>query len=129
MKSVFGRSMSFPPRVGPDGRFVWSDGEDNIRESIGVILKTDLSERVGVPDFGAGLPRLLFEPNNAATHARLQDAILRALTRWERRIEVEAVDVGTSESDAESALATITYQLVATAARERFSVNIPLAPA
>jgi hypothetical protein len=129
VKSIFGRSMSFPPRVGADGRFVWSDGEGNIRESIAVILKTDLAERVGVPDFGTGLARFLFEPNNAATHARVQDAIVRALARWERRIEVEAVDVTAGPSDAEAALATITYRLVATAARERITVNVPLAPA
>ncbi len=129
MRSIFGRSMSFPPRVGPDGRFVWSDGESNIRESVAVILKTDLAERVGLPDFGAGLARFLFEPNNAATHARVQDAIVRALARWERRIEVEAVEVGVDPSDPEAALATITYRLVATAARERITVNVPLTPA
>ena len=53
MTSIFGRSLSFPPRVGTDGRFVWSEGEANIRESIAVILKTNPAERVGLPDFGA----------------------------------------------------------------------------
>ena len=124
--SILGRGMSFPPRVGADGRFVWSDGENNIRESITVVLKTEPGERVGVPDFGAGLGRFLFEPNNAATHARVQDAIVRALARWERRIDVEAVDVTPDSSDAEAALATITYRLVATSARERISLTIPL---
>jgi phage baseplate assembly protein W len=126
MNSIFGRGMSFPPRVGADGRFVWSDGENNIRESITVVLKTEPGERVGVPDFGAGLGRFLFEPNNAATHARVQDAIVRALARWERRIDIEAVDVTPDPSDGEGALATITYRLVATSARERLSLTIPL---
>ena len=125
MSSVFGRSLSFPPRVGADGRFVWSEGETSIRESIAVVLKTEPGERVGLPDFGAGLGQFLFEPNNAATHARMQDAIVRALASWERRIEVEAVDVAADADDAEAALATITYRLVATAARERISLNIP----
>jgi uncharacterized protein len=129
MSSIFGRSMSFPPRVGADGRLAWSDGEANIRESITVVLKTEPGERVGVPDFGAGLGRFLFEPNNAATHARMQDAIMRALANWERRIEVEAVDISADVDDAELALATITYRLVATAARERISLNIPVAAA
>jgi len=129
MNSVFGRSLAFPPRVGADGRFVWSDGEANIRESITVVLKTDPGERVGVPDFGAGLGRFLFEPNNAATHARIQDAILRALTSWERRIQVESIDIAADADDAENALATITYRLVATDARERISLNIPIAAA
>jgi len=118
--------MSFPPRVDADGRFVWSDGETNIRESITVVLKTEPGERVGVPDFGAGLGRFLFEPNNAATHARVQDAITRALVRWERRIDVEAVDVVPDTSEREAALATITYRLVATSVRERLNLTIPL---
>jgi phage baseplate assembly protein W len=127
MASVFGRSFSFPPRVGADGRFVWSEGETNIRESIAVILKTEPGERVGVADFGAGLARFLFEPNNAATHTRIQDAIGTALARWEQRVRVEAVDVAPDPADAESALATITYRLVATEGRERISVNVSLA--
>lgn len=127
MSSIFGRGMSFPPRVGADGRMVWSEGENGIRESIAVVLKTDPGERVGMPDFGAGLGRFLFEPNIASTHARMQDAITRALARWEPRISVEAVDIAADASDAEAALATITYKLVATAARERITLNVPLA--
>ncbi len=53
-RSAFGRSLSFPLRVGADGRLVWSMGEDNIRESIVVILKTEPGERVVLTDFGAG---------------------------------------------------------------------------
>jgi uncharacterized protein len=127
VSSIFGRSISFPPRVGADGRFVWSEGEDNIRESVTVILKTEPGERVGVPDFGAGLARFLFEPNQATTHARVRDSILRALARWERRIEVEDVDVSAHPSETETALATITYRLVATSARERTSLSVSLA--
>ena len=52
--SIFGRSLSFPPRVGADGRFVWSEGEDNIRESIAVILQTEPGERVAQPEFEIG---------------------------------------------------------------------------
>ncbi len=129
MTNVFGRSMSFPPRVDANGRFVWSEGESNIRESIAVILKTESGERVGVPEFGAGLGRFLFEPNNASTHARMQDAIVLALSRWEKRIKVEAVDIVADARDAEVALATIAYRLVATSARERITLNIPLSAA
>lgn len=127
MTSVFGKGMSFPPRVGADGRMVWSEGEAGIRESITVILKTDPGERVGLADFGAGLGRHLFEPNNAATHARMEDSITRALAQWEPRIAVESVEIAPDENDAEVAIATITYRLVATAARERLTLGIPVA--
>jgi phage baseplate assembly protein W len=80
-----------------------------------------------VPDFGAGLGRFLFEPNNVATHARLAEGISNALTRWEPRIKVEAVDVAVDPRDPEASSATITYRLVATGTRERITVSVPLA--
>lgn len=129
MNSIFGRSLSFPPRVGADGRFAWSEGEGNIRESITLILKTEPGERVGLPEFGAGLSRYLFEPNTTATHALVKDATQRALTRWEPRIQVESLDMAADPADAEIALLTITYKLVATAARERITVGVPLGTA
>ena len=89
-------------------------------------LKTEPGERVGQPEFGAGLARFLFEPNNVGTHARMREAMQRALARWEPRIRVEEVEVIAHPDEAETALATITYQLVATASRERISLAIAL---
>ena len=60
--------MSFPPRVGPDGRVAWSEGEVNVREAIRIILMTEPRERLRLPEFGGGLSRFLFEPNTV-THA------------------------------------------------------------
>ncbi len=125
--NVYGRSLAFPPRVGTDGRLLWSEGEDNVRQSIILILKTEPGERVALANFGAGLSRFLFEPNNAATHVRIADAINRALALWEGRIRVEAVDVEADPSLFSAATATIVYRLVATGARERISLTIPVA--
>lgn len=125
--SLFGRSLAFPPRVGADGRFLWSEGETNIRESIAVILKTSPGERVALHEFGAGLARFLFEPNNAATHARMAEAIADALQRWERRVAVESVDVQADPDDGESCLVTLAYRLVASGGRERITVAVPVA--
>lgn len=124
---ILGRGIAFPPRVGADGRIAWSEGEDNIRDSIRIILGTERNERLRLPDFGAGLGRYLFEPNTVATRHQLQDRILRALAAWEPRIAVEAVDVDEDPEDAESAIATIAYRLVATQVRERMTVAVTLA--
>jgi len=123
---LLGRGMSFPPRVGADGRIVWSEGEQNIRESIQVVLKTELEERLRLPEFGAGLGRFLFEPNTTATRHVLQDRITRALDAWEPRITVEEVEVDEDPDDPEAAVATVEYRLVATQARERVTLSIPL---
>jgi hypothetical protein len=125
--TILGRGISFPPRVGADGRIAWSAGEDNIRDAIRIILGTERNERLRLPEFGAGLGRFLFEPNTPATRHRLEDRILRALAAWEPRIAVESVDVDADPEDAESAVATIAYKLVATQVRDRITVTVALA--
>ena len=122
----FGKSLGFPPRVGPDGRMRWSEGEANVRESIAIILKTEAGERVQLADFGAGLGRYLFEPNNPATHVRIAAAIEDSLRSWEPRIALDDVTVAPDPVDATAAIATVAYRLVATGAAERTSVSIPL---
>lgn len=123
---LFGRGISFPPRIGPDGRMVWSEGESNVRESIRVILMTEPQERLRLSDFGAGLGRFLYEPNTAATHMLIQDHITKALAMWEPRLRIESVQVEPDRSDPQAAVATITYKLVATQQRERVALTVAL---
>ena len=118
--------MSFPPRVGADGRIVWSQGEENVRESIRIILMTDLRERVMLPEFGGGLSAHLFEPNTVATRNQIRERIARTLERWEPRIQVESVTVDPDPEDGDAAIATIVYKLIATQARERVNLGVTL---
>ena len=123
---LYGRGMSFPPRVGDDGRIAWSEGETNIREAIPIILRTQERERLNLPRFGAGLQRYLFEPNTVTTRFQIQDRITKALQQWEPRISVSDVAVEQDPADAQAAIATIEYKLVATQVKERLSVNVKL---
>jgi len=123
---LYGRGMSFPPRVGSDGRIAWSEGDTNIREAIQVILKTEEKERINLPSFGAGLQRYLFEPNTVATQTRMADRITKALQLWEPRISVAQVDVQQDPSDPQSAIASISYKLVATQIERSLTVSVQL---
>ncbi len=123
---LYGRGISFPPRLGADGRWAWSEGADNIRESIRVILMTQLRERLLTPTFGCGLGLYLHEPNTVATRASIADRITRALGDWEKRIALESVSVDADPDEARACVATITYRLVATQARERVPLTITL---
>ena len=125
--TIFGRGVSFPFRVGPDGRIAWSAGEQNIVEAIQVILMTERRERVMLPEFGGGLRSVLFEPNTAATRARVQMLITNGLARWEPRISVQSVTVDPDPEDAQSAVATVVYTLVATQTQQRVSLTVTLA--
>jgi phage baseplate assembly protein W len=123
---LFGRGISFPPRVGADGRIVRSAGEANVRESIRIILLTNQRERLRLPEFGGNLAQFLFEPNTVTTRHQIQERIKRALAQWEPRVDVESVTVEPDPADVQAAIATIQYRLVATQARERVSVSVSL---
>ena len=121
---LIGQGVSFPPRLGPDGRWAWSSGEQNVRESIRVILMTELGERLRRPDFGAGLTQYLFEPNTVTTRRQIQDRITKALAVFEPRVDVQSVAVEADPEDRDAALATIVYRLVATGAQEAVTTTI-----
>lgn len=123
---IYGRSMAFPPRV-VDGRVAWSEGEDNVRESIRLILLTELKERLRRPTFGGGLGEFLFEPNNAATRHSIAERITTVLAAWEQRIAIQSVDVQPDPTDTQAAIATINYKLVATQTPDQLSLSVALA--
>ena len=123
---LFGRGISFPPRIGPEGRMAWSTGAQNIREAIRVILLTETEERLMLPEFGGGLQSFLFEPNTTATHRLIQERITQALGRWEPRIAIESITVEAHSQDPEAAVTTIAYRLVATGVSDRLSLTVQL---
>ena len=124
---VFGRSIAFPPRIGPDGRWAWSEGSDNVRESIRLILMTEQTERLMLNSFGGGLRRYLYEPNTVATRRQIQDRIAEALRLWEPRIAVEDTRVDEDPENPQGVIATIEYRLVATQAPGQVSLAVSLA--
>ena len=123
---LFGRGIAFPPRLGDDGRWAWSEGEANIRDSIIVILETEQRERLMLPRFGGGLRSFLFEPNTVATRHQISERISRALAQWEPRISVSDVLVDEDPRDPSSAVTTIQYKLVATGAAGRLGFTVKL---
>lgn len=123
---ILGKGIGFPPRIGADGRVVWSEGETNIRESIRIILLTEFNERLRLPEFGGGLNRFLFEPNTVTTGQLIKDRITKALAEWEPRITVQTVAVEPDSFDLQAAVVTIQYKLVATQVSERVGLTVTL---
>lgn len=122
----FGQGLSFPPRVNSDGRLAWSAGEDNIRESIRLILLTEPSERLMREQFGCGLRRYLFEPNTPTTRTLIQQSITQAIARWEPRVSVEEVRVEPDGNNERLVAIEILFRLVATQALGRLSMALQL---
>ncbi len=86
-----GAGLSFPLTINVQGGIQLSADEPNIEESIMIILRTDLGERVYRPNFGSRLSELVFEPLNTQTLLLIRLYVEEALEMWEPRINLIAV--------------------------------------
>lgn len=86
-----GTGVGFPLQVNLQGNLQLSSAEQNIEESIGLILGTKLGERVYRPNFGSRLSELVFAPMNTQTLLQLRLHVQEALEMWEPRIILEGI--------------------------------------
>ena len=88
--------IGFPmlPVPGEDGSLAFPESLDtSVRQSLRIILGTRPGELLTHPDFGAGLDRLLHQPNSLALRKDVHDRIAESLSRWEPRIDVDRIDI------------------------------------
>lgn len=123
---VFGRSMAFPARLNGEQRLAWSEAEENIRESIQIILSTEPGERLMLPDFGAGLKKYLSEPNTISTHRLMEESIHYALVVWEPRVKLQSIDIVEDEDDPFACWVFIRYELVANKQPDQVQLKVRL---
>jgi phage baseplate assembly protein W len=92
------RDLAFPLRRDLSARH--ADPVEHLQDLIAQVLFTLPGERLNLPDFGAGVQRLVFAPLSAeATHAA-QFAVRSQLQRWlGDRLQVEAVAVAELDSE------------------------------
>ena len=63
MRAPNGKHLSFPFRIGKDGRTAEvTTLEEHVRDELIQLLLTNLGERPFLVEFGGGLRRLVFEP-------------------------------------------------------------------
>lgn len=91
-KDWLGRGWAYPVRFDPlTGAVAISEYEDDIRQSIMIILGTARGERLMRPDFGCGIHELVFEVIDVATLTRVETSVTEAMTKYEARIELLSV--------------------------------------
>lgn len=113
-KAFLGIGWSFPPQLEVTGTPLLVAYEEDIRQSIMIIMGTEPGERIMRPDFGAGLNRFVFEPVNTTTMALVQTRVHEALVDWEPRIEVVNVKVTTDVNEKSLLLINTSYRIRST---------------
>lgn len=97
-KSFLGTGWGFPPefsRRGKEVRLVSAD--DDIRESLRILLSTSPGERVMYPEYGCGLRAMVFGNIDSSTITGIKDLIESAVLFFEPRITLDNIEVDTGE--------------------------------
>jgi hypothetical protein len=93
-QSFLGTGWSFPPEFDPvarESRMVSAD--DDIRESLQILLSTAPGERVMNPSFGCGLRTRVFDTVSASMITEVKDIVERAILFYEPRITLNGIDI------------------------------------
>ncbi len=115
--------LKFPFSVGDDGPKT-SSRSDHVREQIEQVLFTSPKERVFRPEFGVGVRRLVFEPNNTAlrntTLKRLNVSLAEAL---HGEVDPRTLEVDVS-NEGEKLIIHISYILAAINRKESHRIPV-----
>jgi uncharacterized protein len=99
-KSFLGRGWKFPVRIDTTtGRVAMSEMEQDIKESIWILLSTAPGERLMRPEFGCGIHDLVFSSMSTVTMGLFESRVREAINRWEARVDITKLEVFTKEPD------------------------------
>jgi phage baseplate assembly protein W len=111
-KDFLGRGWSMPVELDPrTGKVASVAYEEDIRQSIFIILETAPGERVMRPNFGCGIHELVFTALDSTAIQRIRSVVEEALRRGEARIDLLAVNVNEEVTSEGQLLVEIEYRV------------------
>jgi len=121
--SFLGRGWSFPPVfTRGDHGVQMVDEEEDIKQSLIILLSTIKGERVMQPDYGANMEDLLFEPLTVSYAQRMSGQIERAILFFEPRIKTDDI---TYNQDNKNGLVEIRIDYTIIATNNRRNIVYP----
>jgi len=116
-KAFLGRGWKFPVTFRKSHKGVaLSQYEQDIRESLNILLSTSKGERVMRPGYGTNVRDLLFEPLDVSTGTLVGEEIKKAILLHEPRVFVDSVVVVQEELNGYLEV-KIEYTIIATNTR------------
>ncbi len=122
-KEFLGKGWGFPPNIDSEGLIGLVEKEEDISESIRIIIGTSKGERVMRADFGCGIHDYIFDVINTATLGLIKASVMEALVLWEPRIEVIKVSTSTERLNDGELIISIDYTVRST--NNRFNLVYP----
>jgi phage baseplate assembly protein W len=109
--SFLGRGLRFPLLPDAAGGLGYVDGEENIAQSLQILLMTGLRERIMRASYGCEAPRLVFAPGSLQYLRLLETTIREAVRDWEPRVTLERVEAETVPGDETKVTVAIDYRI------------------
>ncbi len=107
-----GIGWGFPPEFNKtEGIVGMTTDEEDINNSLIILLSTRPGERVMFPNYGCDLQEMLFKPLDLTLITRMKGVIERAILYNESRINLESIDIDTTDEYEGQVLITINYQI------------------
>jgi len=117
INSFLGTGWSFPPQFSKTGKNVkMISDEEDIHNSLEVLLATRVGERLMQPKYGCNLDVLLFEPINITLQTFIKDLVFTSIFYYEPRVKPEDVKLSAPDNDG-SILIEVQYTIRATNTR------------
>ncbi len=117
-EAFLGKGWAFPPAFFANGAEVeMVSDEQDILQSLNILLSTSLGERSLFSAYGSDLNRFMFEEADQGMVNGIKNMVEDAILNNESRIEVTAVDVSISESTEGLILISIEYLIRTTNTR------------
>ncbi|HNW89154.1 MAG TPA: GPW/gp25 family protein [Bacteroidales bacterium] len=92
INSFLGTGWSFPPQFSKTEKTVkMIADEEDIKNSLEVLLATRVGERLMQPDYGCNLDVLLFEPIDVTLQTYIKDLVFTAIYFYEPRVKPDDV--------------------------------------
>ena len=99
LNSFLGTGWAFPPQFNRDsGTVEMVSDEEDIKQSLNILLSTSLGERVMQPKYGCNLTDYLFEGLSSSTIGYIKERVANSILYYEPRIVVEKIDVTSDDS-------------------------------
>ena len=117
-------AMAFPCKLETGlGRFRRLCLEDEIAQSVRLILTTNRKERMYRPQFGSNLSQYAFESVDNTLKNQIRLEIISSLQLWEPRIWNIQVEFQPEQTDG-ALIADVSYQVLHTGQRAQMSIPV-----
>ena len=122
--SFLGRGWSFPPTFNLSSKRVeMVEDHEDIRQSLQILVNTNLGERILRSDYGTGINILPFENITVTLLTKLKGILETAILKYESRIELE--DILFTDSEPLEGLIHIQIIYIVRATNSRFNFVYP----